>query len=78
MSLYGEVIRKVTDGTQITFTKDNVAKEDNFLIFSAYDKCVVTFHMRKVPYWLEFSNDEPMLLEEVPETFLRSILKNAE
>jgi len=74
--LFLEVINKIEDGMTITFTKDNVADGDEFLMFDYYKEQKVTFHTDNVPYWIDFDEDEPMLLEEVPESFLESILKN--
>ncbi len=77
--LASEVMGKIKDGMKITFTKDNIAEGDNFLILGhGFDSCTVTFHTNRVPYWIGFDNDEPMLLEEVPDSFLRSILKNVD
>ena len=77
MSLFSEVLDAIHDGMQITFTPDNVAEGDRFLIFSAYKSCTVTFHTSRVPFWLDFDGGEPMLLENCPESFFRSILLNA-
>ena len=75
--LFSLVLGKIKEGTTITFNQDNVAEGDDFLIFNNDDdQTTITFHTRSVPYWVEFSNDEPMLLENVPDSFLRSILKN--
>ena len=76
-SLFEKVLGKLKEGLSITFTKDNVAKGDNFLILGCgYDSCTVTFKRPGDLWWVCFSNDEPMLLENVPDCFLRSILKN--
>lgn len=75
--LFGQVMAKIHDGLKIKFTSENVAPGDRFLIFNDDDdECEVSFHTNRVPYWLEFSNDEPMRLEDVPTSFLESILKN--
>ena len=77
MSLFSEVISKIKDGTEITFTPKNVARDDDFLVFNEdTDKTTIKFHTKRVPYWVEFDNDEPILLENCPQSFLRSILKN--
>ena len=77
MSLFSEVISKIKDGMEITFTPKNVERDDDFLIFNEpTDKTTVKFHTNRVPYWVEFSNDEPIRLEDCPSSFLRSILKN--
>ena len=78
MSLFSKVLDAIYDGMQITFTPDNVADGDNFLIFSAYDSITATFHTKSVPYWVEFDEDEPILLENCPDSFYESIIKNAE
>lgn len=76
-NLFCKVLDVIHDGMQITFTPDNVAVGDNFLIFSAYKSCTCTFHTSHCPYWVEFDGDEPMLLENCPDSFFRSIIKNA-
>lgn len=73
--LFDEVLEHVKDGMTITFTPNNVYPNDRFLIFSAWKKHKVTFH-RKGLTWLEFDNDEPMNLEDVPQSFLKSIMLN--
>ena len=75
--LFSQVLDVIYDGMKITFTPENVAWGDNFLIFSAYKSCTVTFHTNSVPFWTDFDNDEPMLLENCPESFFESILLNA-
>ena len=75
--LFSEVISKIKDGMEITFTPENVAWGDHFLIFSACKEIKVTFHTKYVPYWVEFDGDEPMRLEDCPESFFESILLNA-
>ena len=75
--LFGKVLKKIKDGMEITFTPDNVAQGDDFLIFSASKTCKVTFKIsRSGIIWCWFDDDEPMLLEDCPDSFFRSILKN--
>ena len=75
--LFDEVLKKIEDGMQITFTPKNVAYGDTFLIFNKYcRKQTITFHTKCVPFWIEFDGDEPMRLEECPDSFFESILKN--
>ena len=74
--LFSTVLKKLPDGKTITFTEDNIAEGDDFLIFSAYKSITVTFKQPNDLWWVLFDNDEPMLLEDVPNSFLRSILKN--
>lgn len=77
IDLFCEVLKKIKDGMSITFTPDNVDENDDFLIFSAYKKIKATF---KRTYsgviGVRFDCDEPMLLENCPTSFFRSILKN--
>lgn len=63
------------EGITITFTPNNVFPNDRFLIFSAYKKQKVTIKWKSL-LRVYFDGDNPMLLEEVPESFLRSILLN--
>ena len=75
--LFSQVLGKIKDGTTITFTQGNVAEGDDFLIFNNdQEQTTITIHTNRVPYWIEFSNDEPIRLEDCPDSFLRSILKN--
>lgn len=73
--LFGQVLTKIKDGVSITFTPNNISYGDDFLIFSGHKSCTVTFRCFGLWYVL-FEGDEPMLLEDVPDSFLRSILKN--
>lgn len=73
--LFTQVLNKIKDGMSITFTPNNVAWGDDFLIFSATKKIKVTFKDFGLWYVL-FDDDEPMLLEDCPESFYVSILKN--
>jgi len=75
--LFEKVLHKIEDGKSITFTIDNIADGDDFLILGCgYDSCTVTFKRPRDLWWVIFDNGEPMLLEDVPVSFLRSILKN--
>lgn len=74
--LFNQVLDRIKDGMEITFTPQNVAEGDNFLIFSACRKQTITLHTNRVPFWIEFDGDEPMRLEDCPTSFFRSILKN--
>ena len=77
--LFTKVLSKIRDGMSITFTKDNVADCDRFLLLGCgYDSCTVTFKRPSDLWWICFDNDEPMLLEDAPDSFYRSILKNLE
>ncbi len=75
--LFSTVLNKLKEGMSITFTKDNVADGDRFLILGCgYDSCTVTFKRPCDLWWVCFDNDEPMLLEDCSDSFYRSILKN--
>ena len=75
MDLFSEVLMKIKDGMEITFTPDNVADGDDFFIFSAYKRIKVTFKNYGI-WFVLFDCDEPMRLEDCPDSFFRSILKN--
>lgn len=62
---------------KITFTADNVAEGDDFLNFHTYPEITCTF-TRGCPIVVLFDCDEPILLENCPDSFLESIVKNAE
>jgi len=75
--LFSKVLKKIKDGMSITFTKENIAEGDTFLILGCgYDTCTITFKRPCDLWWVYFDNDEPLLLENVPNSFLRSIIKN--
>ena len=75
--LFSQVLDKIYDGMKITFTPNNVAYGDRFLIFNKYRRSqTITFHTNRVPYWIDFDGDEPMRLEDCPESFYESILLN--
>ena len=76
IDLFSKVLGKIKDGMNITFTPNNVALGDDFLIFSATKKIKVTFKVFGLWYVL-FDGDEPMLLEDCPDSFYESILLNA-
>ena len=75
--LFSQVLGTIRNGMKITFTPDNVACGDHFLIFSANKEITVTFHTNSVPFWIDFNGGEPMHLAECPESFFESILLNA-
>ena len=76
-SLFVQVLGKLKEGLTITFSKTNIADGDRFLILGCgYDSCKVTFKRPCDLWWVCFDNDEPMLLEDCPDSFYRSILKN--
>jgi hypothetical protein len=76
MDTFEKVLNKLEDGLTITFTPQNVAWWDRFLIFSGDRKEIkITFKDFGLWYVL-FDNDEPMLLEDCPDSFFDSILLN--
>ena len=76
MDLFSQVLDKLKDGTTITFTKDNIAYGDRFLILTDYRPSITcTFKWHELVY-VFFDCDEPMLLEDCPDSFLESILLN--
>ena len=77
MDLFEKALDLIKDGMSIVFTPKNVAYGDRFLIFSAYKKIKVTFRWHSL-LWVEFEGDDPMLLEDCPDSFLESIIKNIE
>ena len=75
--LFDKVLNKIEEGMTITFTKDNIADGDDFLILDCgYDSCAITFKRLGDMWYVLFDNDEPMLLEDCPDSFYESILKN--
>lgn len=63
----------------IKFTRDNIDEDDRFLIqVYYYDKTEVITLKRRGIWMVEFECDEPIRLEECPESFWKSIIKNLE
>jgi len=76
--LFCKVLDVLEEGMKITFTPDNIADGDDFLLFGyGYTKQTLTFKRMGDLWVVVFENDEPMLLENCPDSFYRSILKNA-
>lgn len=79
MDLFGKVLDKVYSmiGKSITLTRENVASGDRFLIFSAYDSHTITFTRNfGGVITLLFDHDEPILLEDCPDSFLHTLNQN--
>ena len=77
IELFVECLRKLEDGLTIAFNRGNIAFGDNFLILTDYrPEIKVTFKRRGDLWWCYFDGGEPMLFEEVPISFVESILKN--
>ena len=79
MDLFGKVLDKVYPmlGKSITLTREDIAEGDNFLLFSAYDSHTITFNKRyDGVIVLTFDHDSPILLENCPDSFLCTLIKN--
>jgi hypothetical protein len=77
--LFLSVLAKIRTmiGKSITLTREDVASGDTFLIFSAYDSHTITFKRRyDGVIVLLFDNDDSILLEDCPDSFLRTLIKN--
>ena len=79
-SLFSRILSVIPrEGLTLTFTPDNVAEGDRFLIFSAWKSHTCQFvRSRNGLIYVLFDHDDAMLLEECPESFYRTILKVAE
>ena len=75
--LFDKVIKAIYSGelTEITFTKDNIAEGDEFLNLDTYPDIKCEF-IPRCPIVVTFDCDEPMLLEDCPDSFLESIALN--
>ena len=77
VELFMAVLNGLTNGLEITFTKDNVDKEDDWLNLRTYPEITAKFTKTKSGiWWVTFDGDERMMLENCPNSFLRSIYKN--
>ena len=77
--LFSRVLDKIYPmiGKSITLTPNDIVAGDNFLIFSAYDSHTITFKKRyDGVIVLLFDHDDPILLEECPDSFLETLNKN--
>ena len=77
--LFLSVLAKIRTmiGKSITLTREDVASGDTFLIFSAYDSHPITFKRRyDGVIVLLLDNDDSILLEDCPDSFLRTLIKN--
>ena len=77
--LFLSVLAKIRTmiGKSITLTREDVASGDTFLIFSAYDSHTITFKRRYdgvIVLLLDY--DDSILLEDCPDSFLRTLIKN--
>lgn len=79
MSEFSKLLSVIKNGMKITLSQMDCVWGDNFLIFSDYRPYqTITLHTNRVPYWIEFDEDEPMLLEDCPEAFFTTLRKNIE
>lgn len=76
MDTFSKLLSLIKDGMAITLTKKDCLPWDNFLIFSACRKQTITLHTKYVPYWVEFDADEPMRLEDCPDSFFETLIHN--
>ena len=75
--LFDKVIKAIYSGKvkEITFTRNNIAEGDDFLNLRTYESITCKF-IPRCPIVVTFDEDEPMLLENCPDSFLESILLN--
>ena len=75
--LFDKVIKAIYTGkiTEITFTRDNIAEGDDFLNLRTYESIKCEF-VPACPIVVTFDCDEPMFLENCPDSFLESIALN--
>ena len=79
MNEFSKLLSVIKNGMKITLSQMDCVWGDNFLIFSDYRPYqTITLHTNRVPYWIEFDEDEPMLLEDCPEAFFTTLRKNIE
>lgn len=79
MKEFMKLLSVLKDGMKFTLRKEDCVDGDRFLIFSNYRPFqTITLHTNCVPFWVEFDGDEPMRLEECPETFFATLRKNIE
>lgn len=72
------LLGKKGSGFKIKFNEGNVADGDNFLNLSYWKEieCEFTRGLGGI-WWVSFDGDDSMPLENCPESFFGSILKNA-
>ncbi len=76
METFDKLLKSIKDGLQITFTPDNIAQDDNFLIFGHWRPSITITFVKRGLWYVLFDGTDPMLLEECPPSFHNSILKN--
>ena len=79
MNEFSKLLSVIKNGMKITLGQMDCVWGDNFLIFSDYRPYqTITLHTNCVAYWIEFDEDEPMLLEDCPEEFFTTLRRNIE
>lgn len=79
MDEFGKLLDVIKDGMTITLSQMDCVWGDNFLIFTDYRPYqTITIHTNRVPYWIDFDGDEPMLLEDCPDAFFTTLRRNIE
>ena len=77
MDILKDIVNGLRDGEEMTLNRDNVYANDRFLILNGNESQKVTFRRRGDGVWrVHFDGDEPMLLEDTPASFWRTIRKN--
>ena len=74
--LFSRVLDKIYPmiGKSITLTPNDIVAGDRFLIFSAYDSHTITFTRNfGGVITLLFDHDDPILLEDCPDSFLKTL-----
>lgn len=74
--LFMAVLENVKEDTTLTITRENKYANDRFLILADYRPSMTITLKRHDLMWVYFDGDEPMLLEDCPKSFLRTIIKN--
>lgn len=74
-NLANELYSLIKDGMSLTLREKDC--EDSFLIFNDEEETqTITLHTNRVPYWVEFDKDEPILLEDCPDGFYETLIAN--
>lgn len=79
--LFGKVLNKIYGmiDKSITLTEKDLHPTDHFLLLgkNTSESCTITFKRTNSGLiMLLFDNDEPILLENCPESFYKTLLKN--
>ena len=67
----------IKDGMTFVLGPRDCAIGDRHLLFSGDSpRQKIVLHTARVPWWVEYDDDEPLRLEDVPTSFCRTLLKN--